>query len=44
VIRVLLNASYQGKFYMPATSVEAMYDDTIYAHKAGRWVEVITDK
>lgn len=41
VIRVLLNASYQGRYYMPATSVEAMYDNSIYAHKAGRWVDVL---
>ena len=41
VVRVLLNASYQGRYYMPATSVEAMYDNSVYAHKAGRWVEVL---
>jgi len=44
VIRVLLNASYQGKYYLPVTSVEAMYDNTIYAHKAGKWVEVVPEK
>lgn len=44
VIRVLLNASYQGRYYMPAVSAEAMYDNTIYAHKAGRWVEVVAER
>lgn len=38
--RVQLNAAYQGKFYLPATSCEAMYDQGINARVAGRWVEV----
>ena len=38
---VLLNAAYQGKFYLPAVSCEAMYDRTIFAHQAGRWVKVV---
>lgn len=41
VIRVLLNAAYRGRYYMPATKVEAMYDNSVYASKAGRWVEVL---
>lgn len=40
---VLLNASYQGKYYLPSVAVEAMYDNSIYANKAGRWVEVIQE-
>lgn len=38
---VLLNAAYRGKFYLPAVSCEAMYDNTIYARQAGMWVEVV---
>lgn len=38
---VLLNASYQGKFYLPSVAVEAMYDNSIYANKAGKWIEVV---
>ena len=38
--KVLLNASYQGKYYLPAVQVEAMYDDTISANTEGQWVEV----
>ena len=38
---VLLNASYLGKYYLPAISVEAMYDKSIQARKRGRWVEVV---
>ncbi|RFS22646.1 hypothetical protein DVR12_12685 [Chitinophaga silvatica] len=37
---VLLNAAYLGRFYLPATSVEAMYDNTIHAYQPGKWVEV----
>ncbi len=39
--RVLLNASYLGKYYLPATYAEAMYDATINARTKGKWVEVI---
>ncbi|MGD1892241.1 MAG: hypothetical protein ACFB15_16840 [Cyclobacteriaceae bacterium] len=39
---VLLNASYQGNYYLPAAKVEAMYDHTIMATKAGQWVKVLT--
>jgi uncharacterized protein YfaS (alpha-2-macroglobulin family) len=39
--RFLLNASYLGKFYLPAMLCEAMYDNTIYARTEGKWVEVV---
>lgn len=39
--RLYLNSSYLGKFYLPTVSVEAMYDNTINARIAGKWVEVI---
>ncbi len=38
---VKLNASYEGRFYMPQVSVEAMYDGSIYARDYGNWVEII---
>lgn len=38
--KVLLNASYKGKYYLPAVLCEAMYDAGIFARTAGRWVEV----
>lgn len=38
---VRLNAAYQGRFYLPATSCEAMYDHTINARRPGQWVEVV---
>lgn len=37
---VQLNAAYKGRFYLPATSCEAMYDKSINAQRTGRWVEV----
>ena len=39
--KILLNASYLGKYYLPTVSVEAMYDKTINARKHGQWVNVV---
>jgi uncharacterized protein YfaS (alpha-2-macroglobulin family) len=39
--KIRLTAAYIGKFYLPATKVEAMYDGTISANNTGRWVEVV---
>jgi len=39
--RVMLNTTYLGRFYLPATSCEAMYDHTIYARDAGGGIEVV---
>ena len=38
--RVFLNASYIGRFYLPPTVCEAMYDNTVNARSPGRWVTV----
>jgi uncharacterized protein YfaS (alpha-2-macroglobulin family) len=38
--RIMLTASYAGKYYLPATSCEAMYDKSIYARKKGQVVNV----
>jgi uncharacterized protein YfaS (alpha-2-macroglobulin family) len=38
---VLLTASYAGKYYLPATTCEAMYDHSIYGRKKGMVVEVV---
>ncbi len=37
---VRLNASYQGKYYLPGSQAEAMYDNTFYARNKGRWINV----
>jgi uncharacterized protein YfaS (alpha-2-macroglobulin family) len=39
--QVAINASYQGKFYLPMISVEAMYDATINARVPGQWIEIM---
>jgi uncharacterized protein YfaS (alpha-2-macroglobulin family) len=37
---VPVNASYAGRYYLPATVVEAMYDASITARVPGQWVTV----
>lgn len=39
-IRIRLNATYKGRFYMPAVKCSAMYDESIQAIIPGEWVEV----
>ena len=39
--RVLLNATYMGNFYLPTVVCEAMYDNDINSHKAGKWIKVV---
>lgn len=40
---VLLNATYQGRYYLPGITAEAMYDNSVFASTAGKWVEVIKE-
>jgi len=37
---VMLNATFTGRFYLPAIRCETMYGNDVYAQSAGRWVEV----
>ncbi|MEO6452944.1 MAG: hypothetical protein ABIN97_02665, partial [Ginsengibacter sp.] len=39
---VQLNASYLGRYFLPGTFCEAMYDNSISAGVSGKWVEVMT--
>ncbi len=39
--RIVLNAAYIGKFYLPTIYCEAMYDNTINSRKPGKWVNVV---
>ncbi|EDM38409.1 putative outer membrane protein [Pedobacter sp. BAL39] len=39
--KVLLNASYIGKYYLSAVQCEAMYNNNITATASGKWVQVI---
>jgi len=38
---VQLNASYLGRFFLPGTYCEAMYDNSITSGVNGKWVEVV---
>lgn len=38
--KMLLNASYLGKYYLPGLQCEAMYDHDFIARSKGQWVEV----
>lgn len=40
-LKFQLNAAYLGRFYLPATLVEAMYDAGTHALRPGQWVEVV---
>ena len=42
-VKIQLNASYLGKFYLPTVNCEAMYDNTINAKEGGSWVEVVKE-
>ena len=42
-IKIQLNASYLGKFYLPIVNCEAMYNNTINAKEGGSWVEVVKE-
>jgi hypothetical protein len=37
---VLANASYTGKFYLPMIYAEAMYDASVSAVVAGKWITI----
>lgn len=41
VFRIVLNAAYVGRYYLPTIYCEAMYDNTINSRKPGKWVEVV---
>jgi alpha-2-macroglobulin len=40
IFRLLVNASYAGRYYLPSVSAYAMYDESVYARAGGKWVEV----
>ncbi len=39
--RILLNASYLGKYYLPGVQCEAMYNNDFMVRTKGQWVEVV---
>ncbi len=40
VFTVMLNAAYLGRYYLPGTQAEAMYDNNFFVRTKGRWIEV----
>ena len=40
-LRIILNVSYAGKFYLPGWHTSAMYNEKIHAKSQGYWVEVV---
>lgn len=38
--RIMLTAAYEGKYYLPASVCETMYDDSNYARTKGQWINV----
>lgn len=38
--KVKLNASYLGKYYLPGSFAEGMYDRDFYAQEKGKWIEI----
>ena len=43
VFRFRLNASYIGRYYLPGTLSEAMYEPGVNAFVPGKWVEVVKE-
>ncbi|MEM7180672.1 MAG: MG2 domain-containing protein [Spirochaetota bacterium] len=39
-IKIHTNASFKGRYYLPAIQVEAMYDASIHSVRKGRWIEI----
>jgi len=39
--KVLLNASFLGKYYLPGVQAEAMYDNEYFSRTKGQWIEVV---
>lgn len=39
-LKLPVNASYSGRYYLPPTTVEAMYDEALRAVSPGRWIEI----
>ena len=41
VLKVTLNASYLGHYYMPGVQANAMYDSNYQARTQGQWIDVV---
>jgi uncharacterized protein YfaS (alpha-2-macroglobulin family) len=41
IFRIALNASFNGKFYLPQIFCAAMYDNAVYAGVTGKWIKIV---
>jgi len=41
IFKMLLNASYLGKYYLPGLQCEAMYDNSFLVRTKGEWINVV---
>ncbi|MCJ7586796.1 MAG: MG2 domain-containing protein [Candidatus Aminicenantes bacterium] len=41
IFKIALNASFNGRYYMPGVVVESMYNFSIHANSRGQWLEII---
>ncbi|MBC7413054.1 MAG: hypothetical protein H7331_11455 [Bacteroidia bacterium] len=39
--KIVVNASYLGKYYLPGIQCEAMYDNSFMVRTKGQWIEVV---
>ncbi len=39
--KVMINASYLGKYYLPGVQCEAMYDNDFFVRSKGKWIQVV---
>ncbi|MDD3876128.1 MAG: MG2 domain-containing protein [Bacteroidales bacterium] len=44
VFQFSFNAAYLGRFYLPAVYTETMYDNSINAKIAGKWIEIVQEE
>ena len=42
--RILVNASYSGRYYLPAISASAMYNGNMQAREKGKWITIVKAK
>ncbi|HFC93495.1 MAG TPA: hypothetical protein ENJ51_11860, partial [Leucothrix mucor] len=42
--RILINASYAGRYYLPAISASAMYNGAMQAREKGKWITIVKAK
>jgi len=42
--RILINASYSGRYYLPAISASAMYNGKLQTRQKGKWITIIKAK